>query len=171
MRVTVPDGETPAEGAAWLVAVGNGRSYAGGMKIAPDARADDGLLDVCVVGPVPTATFLANFPKVFNGTHVAIPGVETFRGGPSSSSRSAPASRWTSTPTASASARSPPASSVTPPRSVSSYPQLTPPRSGDVDRALHAGVAVAGDVAEERVVARREADLGRRGLAAVDARA
>ena len=37
---------------AWLVAVANTRYYAGGMMIAPGAEVDDGLLDVCLVGPV-----------------------------------------------------------------------------------------------------------------------
>jgi diacylglycerol kinase (ATP) len=77
VRVTM-DG-TVWEGAAWLVAVGNTRYYAGGMMIAPDARADDGVLDVCIIGPVPTLTFLAKFPLVFRGTHVSVPGVEMFR--------------------------------------------------------------------------------------------
>ena len=47
-RLTV-DGEAH-ELRAWLVAVGNGPAYGGGMNIAPSARLDDGLLDVTVVG-------------------------------------------------------------------------------------------------------------------------
>jgi diacylglycerol kinase (ATP) len=65
---------------AWLVAVGNGPAYAGGMKVAPSARLDDGLLDVTVVGDVSKPEFLRNFPKIFKGTHVAHPKVRTFRG-------------------------------------------------------------------------------------------
>ena len=34
-----------------LVAVGNGVSYGGGMKVCPGARMDDGLFDVTVLGP------------------------------------------------------------------------------------------------------------------------
>ncbi len=78
LRVTV-DG-TVWDDAAWLVAVGNTRGYAGGMLITPGAVIDDGLLDVCVIGPVPRGEFLAKFPRVFRGTHVAVPLVETFRG-------------------------------------------------------------------------------------------
>ncbi len=37
------------EARGWLVAIGNGQSYGGGMRIAPDARLDDGLLDVVVI--------------------------------------------------------------------------------------------------------------------------
>jgi diacylglycerol kinase (ATP) len=65
---------------AWLLAVGNGRCYAGGMMITPDAQLDDGQLDVCVVGPVSRPEFLWSFPKVFRGTHVDHPAVEMQRG-------------------------------------------------------------------------------------------
>jgi diacylglycerol kinase (ATP) len=65
---------------AYLVAVGNGPAYAGGMRVAPNARLDDGLLDVTVVGAMSKAEFLVNFPKVFKGTHVSHPKVHTFHG-------------------------------------------------------------------------------------------
>jgi diacylglycerol kinase (ATP) len=77
-RITV-DGvvhETPA----WLVAVGNSGAYAGGMRILPHARLDDGLLDVCVIGDLSRAQLLRHFPKVFRGAHLSVPGVETYRG-------------------------------------------------------------------------------------------
>jgi diacylglycerol kinase (ATP) len=77
-RLTV-DGETH-EFRAWLIAVGNGPAYAGGMKVTPNARLDDGLLDVTVVNASSRTKFLANFPKVFKGTHVNHPLVSTFRG-------------------------------------------------------------------------------------------
>ncbi len=73
------DGEE-REMRAWLVAVGNGPAYAGGMRVTPNARLDDGLLDVTVVGAVSKAEFLLNFPKIFKGTHVSHPRVQTFRG-------------------------------------------------------------------------------------------
>jgi diacylglycerol kinase (ATP) len=41
--------DEPREVRAWFVVVANGPSYGGGMRIAPDARVDDGLLDVVVV--------------------------------------------------------------------------------------------------------------------------
>jgi diacylglycerol kinase (ATP) len=65
---------------AWLIAVGNSPAYAGGMKIAPDAQLDDGLLDVTVVGDMSKPEFLVNFPKVFKGTHTSHNKVRTFRG-------------------------------------------------------------------------------------------
>jgi diacylglycerol kinase (ATP) len=78
VRVAV-DGDV-LETDAWLVAVANTRSYAGGMVIAPDASLDDGTLDVCIVGPVSRADFLRTFPKVFSGTHVEHPAVTMRRG-------------------------------------------------------------------------------------------
>jgi diacylglycerol kinase (ATP) len=63
------DGE-PWETEAMLVAVGNGSSYGGGMRVCPDARLDDGLLDVTVLGPISKPEFLQVFPSVYKGTHV-----------------------------------------------------------------------------------------------------
>lgn len=78
-RVTV-DGEA-TELSAWLVAVGNGPAYGGGLNVTPSARLDDGILDVTVVsGELSRLQFLMNFPKVFKGTHVAHPDVHIFRG-------------------------------------------------------------------------------------------
>jgi diacylglycerol kinase (ATP) len=65
---------------AWLIAVANSRSYGGGMRIAPAALLDDGLLDVVIVsGELSKRGFLATFPKVFSGTHVAHPAVSVLR--------------------------------------------------------------------------------------------
>jgi diacylglycerol kinase (ATP) len=79
-RVQVTVDDHVVDGEAWLVAVANTRSYAGGMVIAPDASLDDGALDVCVVGQVTRTDFLRTFPKVFDGTHVEHPAVTTLRG-------------------------------------------------------------------------------------------
>lgn len=62
-----------------LVAVANTTSYGGGMTIAPDASATDGLLDVVVVTPVPLHRFVRLFPKVYAGTHVELDEVEVRR--------------------------------------------------------------------------------------------
>ena len=74
----VLDGEAwPTEGL--LVAVANTTSYGGGMQIAPDASATDGLLDVVVVTPVPLHRFVRLFPHVYRGTHVGLDVVEVRR--------------------------------------------------------------------------------------------
>jgi diacylglycerol kinase (ATP) len=56
---------------AMLVAVGNSASYGGGMRVCPDARLDDGLLDVTVLGPISKPEFIRVFPTVYKGTHVS----------------------------------------------------------------------------------------------------
>ena len=53
-----------------MVSIGNGVSLGGGMLITPDAKLDDGLLDVLVVRPLSRFNFLRIFPSVFKGTHV-----------------------------------------------------------------------------------------------------
>jgi diacylglycerol kinase (ATP) len=63
----------------WLVAVANGPSYGGGMKVAPHASLDDGLLDVVVIHEVGKLEFLRTFPKVFSGRHVEHPAVAVHR--------------------------------------------------------------------------------------------
>ncbi len=64
---------------AMLVAVGNGSSYGGGMRVCPDARLDDGLLDITVLGPISKPEFLRVFPRVYKGTHVDHPAVSVRR--------------------------------------------------------------------------------------------
>lgn len=67
------------EGDAMLVAVGNGISYGGGMRVCPDAAPDDGMLDVTWLHGVSKATFLRVFPQVFSGSHTRSPHVSTTR--------------------------------------------------------------------------------------------
>jgi diacylglycerol kinase (ATP) len=55
---------------AVLVTVGNTASIGGGMRLAPDAQVDDGLLDVLVATPLKRIELLRLLPKVFHGTHV-----------------------------------------------------------------------------------------------------
>ncbi|MFD3995633.1 diacylglycerol kinase [Streptomyces sp. NPDC058583] len=77
-RLTLDDGRV-VETDATLVAVGNGSSYGGGMRICADARLDDGLLDVTVVGDCDRRTLLKVFPRVYKGTHLGHPKVTTYR--------------------------------------------------------------------------------------------
>jgi diacylglycerol kinase (ATP) len=64
---------------AMLVAIANAPAYGGGMRISPDARVDDGLLDVVVAGPISRLEFVRIFPRVFSGRHVDHPGVRIHR--------------------------------------------------------------------------------------------
>ncbi len=64
----------------WLVAVGNMPYYGGGMKICPEARFNDGILDICVVHNLSILKLLLLFISVFWGGHVKVQGVSQFRG-------------------------------------------------------------------------------------------
>jgi diacylglycerol kinase (ATP) len=76
-RVTL-DGEV-REVEANLVAVGNTASYGGGMRMCPAAVATDGKLDVVVGGPISRTTLIQLRPKLFSGTHIEHPAVQTYR--------------------------------------------------------------------------------------------
>ncbi|MFB7559908.1 diacylglycerol kinase [Streptomyces brevispora] len=73
------DGGPVHEIAATLVAVGNGSTYGGGMRICADAVMDDGLFDVTVVGDCSRTTLLKVFPRVYKGTHLGHPVVTVHR--------------------------------------------------------------------------------------------
>lgn len=53
--------------------------YGGGMKVAPQAKMDDGLLDVCVVGGVDPFKLFCMFPTVYTGRHLNIKEVRYFQ--------------------------------------------------------------------------------------------
>jgi diacylglycerol kinase (ATP) len=53
---------------AFLLSIGNGTTCGGGFKLTPHAKLDDQLLDVTLLKPLPLASLLWHFPKVFLGT-------------------------------------------------------------------------------------------------------
>lgn len=65
----------------YTIAAANSGVYGGGMRLAPAARLDDGLLDIVAIEQVSKLRFLANLPKVFKGTHVRLPTVKVLRAG------------------------------------------------------------------------------------------
>ncbi|SDT15127.1 diacylglycerol/lipid kinase family protein [Microlunatus soli] len=64
---------------AMLVAVGNTRSYGGGIRICPDADPSDGLLEVTIIHPVGRPTLLRLMPSLYTGKFVSDPCVELLR--------------------------------------------------------------------------------------------
>jgi diacylglycerol kinase (ATP) len=58
---------------AMMVAVGNGPSFGGGLRITEGAVLDDGLLDVVVIRPMSKLELVRTFPKLFKGTHIHHP--------------------------------------------------------------------------------------------------
>ena len=71
----VVDGE-PMSFTGWTVAVSNSGRYGGGMRLAPDASVEDGLLDVVTSSATSRLRFLRGLPKVFKGTHIDEPTVD-----------------------------------------------------------------------------------------------
>ena len=64
---------------AMLVAVGNGPSFGGGLRITEGAQLDDGLLDVVVIRPMSKRMLVRSYPRLFNGTITQIPQYEHHR--------------------------------------------------------------------------------------------
>ena len=62
-----------------VAAFANAPSFGGGMKIAPRAKMDDGLLDICIVGAVSPLRLLRLFPRVYSGHHLSMREVEYFQ--------------------------------------------------------------------------------------------
>jgi diacylglycerol kinase (ATP) len=64
---------------AMLIAVGNGSSYGGGMRVCPNASLTDGFFDVMVLSPISKIEFIKVFPKVYSGEHIEHPEVNIYR--------------------------------------------------------------------------------------------
>lgn len=64
---------------AMLVAIGNGPSFGGGLRITEGALLDDGLLDVVLIKPMSKLELIRTYPKLFKGTHVTHPQYERHR--------------------------------------------------------------------------------------------
>lgn len=60
-------GRIDSDWLVWNVAVSNGCFHGGGMNIAPDARFNDGLLHVTVIGELSLAGIFLNFSKLYDG--------------------------------------------------------------------------------------------------------
>ncbi len=52
--------------------IANARYFGGGMKIAPNAKLDDGKFDVISIGDLGAARILANAPRLYLGAHLSM---------------------------------------------------------------------------------------------------
>jgi diacylglycerol kinase (ATP) len=78
VTVQLDDG-TRREGRMHDVIVANGQWHGGAMWLAPDAKPDDGLFDVVLIGDVTKRDFITTAPKIYKGTYLAHPKVELLR--------------------------------------------------------------------------------------------
>jgi diacylglycerol kinase (ATP) len=62
------------------VVVANGRYFAGGMMICPEAEPEDGLFDVLLIGDLTKRDLLLTLPKTYRGRHLPHPKAEVLRG-------------------------------------------------------------------------------------------
>jgi diacylglycerol kinase (ATP) len=79
-RVVVElEGGVRREGPMHDVIVANGNWHGGGMKLAPEARQDDGTFDVVTIGDVSKLDFVTTAPKLYSGRYISHPKVELLR--------------------------------------------------------------------------------------------
>ena len=79
LPIKIHTAERVLETDALLIAVGNGAYFGGGMMALPNAVADDGLFDICVVRGMGLLRFLTLLPRFIKGKHIGIKQVEYFR--------------------------------------------------------------------------------------------
>jgi diacylglycerol kinase (ATP) len=88
MKIMTPATDSDASEPRWavrsdqatlLAAFANTPLYGGGMKIAPKARPNDGLLDICVLGGMVPFKLFCMFPTVYAGRHLGIREVQYFQ--------------------------------------------------------------------------------------------
>jgi YegS/Rv2252/BmrU family lipid kinase len=68
------NGDTLVYNQPLLLTLANARGYGGGTIIAPQARTDDGLLDLCVLDSITLSTALKHLGDLFNGGIHKVPG-------------------------------------------------------------------------------------------------
>ncbi len=79
MQVSV-DGKPWYDGEALVLAIANGKSFGRGMLIAPDAKPDDGLLDVVLIEGMSRLRAMVSLPKLYSGAHVSLKETHVIRG-------------------------------------------------------------------------------------------
>lgn len=79
VRITVDD-SMPIEAKIAVVAAANGRYFGGGMMIAPDAKQDDGLLDLVIFRGAAKLKLMMDMRLLYTGSHTNHPSVTILRG-------------------------------------------------------------------------------------------
>lgn len=68
------------DGPFHTVVLANTSSTGGGMKIAPDANAEDGRFEILTVGDMSKVGMLLKLSKVYSGSHIGEPGLQYLKG-------------------------------------------------------------------------------------------
>jgi YegS/Rv2252/BmrU family lipid kinase len=73
-----PNGEPPQERRVrtYMIAICNGQYFGSGMRVAPMAKVDDGLLDVISIGGASKLAFAMTARSIYSGGHLGKPGTE-----------------------------------------------------------------------------------------------
>jgi len=79
VRIKIDDKDLPVE--EYLVGtISNGQIFGKGMKIAPQAKLDDGLFDVVLVKRMKKLEFFRNVWRIYTGSHLSHPKISLIRG-------------------------------------------------------------------------------------------
>lgn len=79
LKIKIDDEELPVD--EYLIGtISNGRIFGKGMKIAPEAKLDDGLFDVVLIKGMKVLEFFRNGWRLYTGTHLSHPKISLIRG-------------------------------------------------------------------------------------------
>ncbi len=83
-RYRAPRFELTADGQSrsgryWIALAAIGPYCGGGMRLAPDAQADDGFFDLVMIEPMSLAGAISRLPRLFNGRLAGDPAVQVLR--------------------------------------------------------------------------------------------
>lgn len=77
-RITLRSHEKIFSEDAWFVSISNTPTFGGGLKIAPQARLDDGELDIIFARAMPRFTLARHYPKILGGNHIGLDALNIF---------------------------------------------------------------------------------------------
>jgi diacylglycerol kinase (ATP) len=80
VEVSVEVGDQHRAGSMLDVIVANCEWLGGGMHMTPNAKPDDGLFDVLLIGDVTKRDLVQTLPKIYRGTHLPHPKAEELQG-------------------------------------------------------------------------------------------
>lgn len=78
VRITM-DGDKVMDREVLMVSVANGQYQGGGMHSAPQAKLDDGLLDLMIINRLPRLQIYSLLPRYVKGTHLTLKMVENYQ--------------------------------------------------------------------------------------------